>query len=260
MSIPRRSVVKALLAIPAVATFADWLSPTSAHAHAHDAQKFPDTPEFHHKMAGIDTIRLLNTLQMIHLRSEGKYRPFSELGGIEPAQKFLDSERAKKMAQDHSKLKALNFSGPEILPGWRATLKLSAGRDRYTITFHDVSQYKVGDLSSDEVGRIYEGKLRGSGSGNEWSSARSVIDGVGIGAPPKQSKPTGIVGLLRGITAALVVPAYASHCGNPTECCCECVCCHSTPCRGCGHCQDQIPADLFGCANCGCTCCQWVCL
>lgn len=249
----RRTVLRALLAIPVVGAVVEWF-PAAAEAHTR-----PVDPLFAPKMVGVSILRLLNTAEHWYKAEYGRFADLPELLQSPVMAKVLSSQGAQKKGFGRTFFAQLDFRGERVHPNWRLAFRVSSDGGRYTFLLESLGHPDVPSVATDERGVIYRGGLkRNVADASAWLPATGVLAGHPIGHVPKP-EPGKIRAFLQSIAAGLVAPVHADHCPEG-GCCCGGNCCHDEPCDCLGHCQPAPPGGGgVSCTNCGCVCCVFCC-
>lgn len=230
-TISRRTAVKSLLGVPLAAAVAKY--PLYASVIPPDAGS-----DYERKFLAVRILRLVNSVQLFHLDSQGHYSNLSELGKLESADRWLDSKGAEEARIGRLLYSKLHLGEDEIVPGWKIKYRLRNDKPLYSVVLKDISAEHLGAFATDQSGVIYEGTHIGTDvSDVDWQPADALILGSPIEAGHgKQGK----------YTALLHKVAF-----GPTEPCCG-GCCPGCSCFGPNQ---GVP----GCRDCGCPCCVWCC-
>jgi len=210
----------------------------------------------------IDVIRFFNTLEAQHKCKAGCYASKSGLlGSPSTAQfldRFLDSRVARQSGLGRNLYSSLDVTADEVIPGWTLALHTCMDQTSYTLSIHETGkgEYAAGDwaksvlssavrvFASDEVGVIYEGKLRPE-EVPALSSYRPRVEAyptlTPCGLPESYTAWQRINSVVRRVAFATTQAEMPSA---------LCVSCCGGTCRAEGQCV---------CFNCGRFTCAWCC-
>ncbi len=113
-----------------------------------------DKPDATERKLVVNLVRVINTAELVYRQHEGNgsYTDWSNLI-VSPAFKTI----LTRFSTDDAKLKDVNPSASEILPGWRLRLTVSEDHQSYTLVLMSTTDDCGYVLTTDEGGTIREG-------------------------------------------------------------------------------------------------------
>lgn len=232
----KRSFVKAVLALPIIASIA------KVCLFADDVPGDSHSPEFLQKFLAVRILRLLNTAERWHFEANGRYVDVRELCTSEAMDRLLHNAKIDKGGSGRTLYSTLKFENSEVVPGWKFELRIAEDGQSYLATLRDVSGRSLGAFASDQIGVIHEGEsldTRAS-SGQALAAAETVV--IARMAPATNGHFRRVGLMLKALAFGPSV-AYAG-------------CCTEYSCDPCGCCEAHGGP---GCYNCGCSGCPWSC-
>jgi hypothetical protein len=236
----RRNLLKSFLALPFVhGTFGRFIK--------EGPQLLINDAAFEQKYLAVRILRHINTVQAWHKREVKHYAGVNEFISSPTVRKFLDAGTAERAGLGASFYSQLKFDAKEIVPGWRFTLTLSDGRQRYMASVSPVNGDEFPAFSTDERGIIYQGRPLDAGSPTNVATADRMLESS---MPIRHMNKFGLRYYLESVVGGL---AFA-----PKPLICACRACRDYPCcfDPCCSCASDCPG-LVCCIDCGCESCVW---